>query len=323
VREVGSLGGAPPLPPPLPRGEAPVPGLRLGEVVEAQLLETLSQREGILSIGGRVFRALHPEGLNPGQRLQLRLVSLGPPPLFKLPAAADEGVARLLLPPAQGVTAAVRALLAAPAGEEAGDPLLASLRQLLRVPAEPEALASALARLVRGSGLHHEARLAAGEDPADLKSLALKLLATKPEGALARAAEALLGHVEAHQARSVLEGVLVLPLVLPWGEEWVQGEIRLEDGEGRGAGEAAGGSLRLRLQMPRLGPVEVRLRWGAGGVSVRLALDPAALEEARGQLPELSRRLSAEAGVRVADLRAEALPPPAPKSGPGLVEVVA
>lgn len=323
MSEVGALGGSAPVLPLLPRAEAPVLGLRLGEVVDAQLLETLGQREGILSIGGKVFRALHPEGLTPGQRLQLRLVSLGPPPLFKLPAAADEGVARLLLPPAQGVTGAVRALLAAPAGEGDGDPLLASLRQLLRLPAEPEPLAQALARYVRGSGLHHEARLAAGEDPGDVKALALKLLAAKPEGALARAAEALLGHVEAHQARSVLEGALVVPLVLPWGEEWVQGELRLEEREGRGVGEPAAGSLRLRLQMPRLGPVEVRLRWGAGGVSLRLALEPSVLEEARGLLPELSQRLAGAAGVRVADLRAEPLPPPAPKGGPGLVEVVA
>jgi len=129
--------------------------------------------------------------------------------------------------------------------------------------------------------------------------------------------------VEAHQARSALEGVLVVPLLLPWGEEWAQGELRVEDGEERGRAGATGGTLRLRLEMPRLGPVEALVRWGQAGVAVRLGLAPDAVVEARDKLPELSARLSEEARVRVADLRVEALPPPAPRGGPGRVEVVA
>lgn len=335
---VGALGAGPVPAPGGQAGTAPgeaalreaafLAGLRLGGVVEAQLQEALGPREGVLSIGGNLFRALHPEGLSPGQRLELRLVSLGPPPVFKLPGGPDEAVARLLRPPSLGLEGAVRALLAAPVAEATpGADLAAALGRLLRLPEEPASLAVALARLVRGSGLFHEADLArpGAQAPADLKALALLFLSRQTEGALARAAAALVGHLEAHQARSLLEGAAVIPLVLPWGEEWVHGELRLEP-EGRRAGGAekkAGGTLRLRLQMPRLGPVEVHLRWASPGVFVRLALDPPVLEEARQRLSELSRLLAREAGVRVADLRAEPLPPPAPKGGPGLVEVLA
>ncbi|MEW6488611.1 MAG: hypothetical protein AB1578_11965 [Thermodesulfobacteriota bacterium] len=309
------------------REAASLLGLRLGSVVEARLQEALGPREGVLSIGGNLFRALHPEGLSPGQRLELRLVSLGPPPVFKLPGGPDDAVARLLRPPSLGFEGAVRAFLTAPPAEGApGADLAAALGRLLRLPEEPAALAAALARLLRGSGLFHEADLARPQtqSPADLKALALLLLSRQPEGALARAAAALVGHVEAHQARSLLEGAAVVPLVLPWGEEWVHGELRLEL-EGRRAAESgkAGGALRLRLQMPRLGPVEVNVRWGSPGVFVRLALEPPVLEEAREGLEDLSRLLTRDAGVRVADLRAEPLPPPAPKGSPGLVEVLA
>jgi len=325
VPEVGPLGpgpGAVPAATP-PRPEALSLGLRLGEVVEAEFLEALGQREGLLAIGGRVFRALHPEGLAPGQRLALRLVSPGPPPVFRLPEAAEEGVVRLLWPPAQGLASAARVLLGGEVVHAGSGPLLAALQQVLRLPEEPGALGEALARLLRNSGLHHEASLARGEEPADLKALALRLLGREPAGPLAKAAEALLGHVEAHQARSALEGVLVVPLLLPWGEEWAQGELRVEDGEERGRAGAGGKTLRIRLEMPRLGPVEALVRWGQGGVAVRLGLAPDAVAEAREKLPELSARLSDEARVRVADLRVEALPPPAPRGGPGRVEVVA
>lgn len=292
-------------------------------MVEAQFLEALSQREGLLAIGGRVFRAIHPEGLAPGQRLALRLVSAGPPPVLRLPESGEENVAHLLRPPAQGLEAAARVLLGTqPARAESG-PVLSALQQLLRLPEEPGALGQALARLLERSGLHHEASLARGEEPADLKALALRLAAREPAGPLAKAAEALLGHVEAHQARSVLEGVLVVPLLLPWGEEWAQGELRVEDAGERGRAGTAGGTLRLRLEMPRLGPVETWVRWGQGAVSVRIGLAPDAVPEAREKLGELSANLQHAAGLRVADLRVEPLPPPPPRGGPGLVEVIA
>jgi len=307
----------------LHRGEITSLGLRLGDVVEAEFLETLGPGEGLLAIGGRVLRATHPDGLVPGQRLALRLVSAGPPPVLRVPEAADEGVAQLLRPPAQGLGAAVRVLLGSEAARAESGPWLSALQQILRLPEDPDALGRALARLVGRSGLHHEASLARGEEPADLKALVLRLAAREPQGPLAKAAEALLGHVEAHQARSVLEGALVVPLLLPWGEEWAQGELRLEDPGARDRGRAAGSTLRLRLEMPRLGPAEVLVRWGQGQVSVRLGLAPDAVAQGRERLGELSTQLSRVAGLRVADLRVETLPPPARRGGSGLVEVVA
>jgi hypothetical protein len=247
---------------------------------------------------------------------------------LQLPGKGGASLPQLLHTPSIGLATAIRSLLGSLSPEiqngGAEAELLSAARRLLGLPREPEGLARALARWVRGSGLFHEARLAQGEDPADLKSLALKLLARLPQGDLARSAKALLGHVEAHQARSILEGEQVVPLVLPWGEEWVQGELRvMDERRGDSRDDGASGRIRMRLHMPRLGPVEVGLRWGTGAVSVRLAFSPRVLETARSRLGELAEALAGAPGLAVADLRADPLPALEPRTGPGLVEVLA
>jgi hypothetical protein len=161
-------------------------------------------------------------------------------------------------------------------------------------------------------------------DPDDLKSLTLRLLDRPLDLSLARFSEAFLGHIGAHQARSVLDGVIVVPFVLPWGGDAIQGEWVVEERSGRGpSGEASSGALRVRLEMPHLGPVEVAFRWGPAGNSVRLRLDPVGLDAVAPRLPDLARALSEEAGVRLLELRAERLSPAAPTAGRGLVEVLA
>ena len=208
---------------------------------------------------------------------------------------------------------------AGPAGE-----LLRTAQTLLRLPLATGPLARGLAAWMVRSGLFHEAQLSRGSDSGDLKSLLLRLLPQLSRGSLQRAATSLLGHLEAHQARSVLEGQPILPLVLPWGEEWLQGELRLErDDSGRRSDGRRGGSLVVQLDMPELGRVEVRVRWGEPGVAVRLAAEPQGLAVLREHLAELEGHLIADAGVRLVDLRAEPLPPPTLATGSGMVEVLA
>lgn len=325
--DVGALGpGArPPEPAPAPARAAGVPSppaLSAGEVVDAELVETLGRGDALLRLGSRLVRALVPEGLPRGEPLRLLVVAPGPPAVLRLPDPAEAAAARLAKPAAEGLVSSVRTLLAAalPADDPEAGALLASARSLLTLPPSPGRLAEALARWVRGSGVFHEASLARGEAPGDLKEVLLRLVARLGEGPVARAAEALLSHVETHQARSLVDGMPVVPLVLPWGDEPLHGELRLEERPTSRGGEPAG-CLVVRLQMPRLGTVEARLQWGGGGVAVRLGLEPAALAAVAPRLGELADRLGG-AGVRVRTLRAEALPV-TPSGAGGLVEVLA
>jgi hypothetical protein len=297
-------------------------------VVQALLVEDTGGGAGIVDLQGKLFRALYPDGLAPGSRVALRVVNTGPPLLLQLPSAAEEALAGRLRPPATGLAQTVRGLLAAAdAADSTTAPQLKTLlegAEILRLPTDPAQLAPALARLLQKSGLFHEALLARGEDPGDLKALALRLLSSSAEPSLTRLAESLLGHIEAHQARSALEGAVVTPFVLPWGGDNVQGQWLVEERSGRGpGGEALAGAVRLRLDLPRLGAVEVALRWGPTGNGVRLRLDPGGLEAVAPRLPELEQALTAGAGVRLLELKAEPLPRAPAKSGPGLLEVLA
>lgn len=301
------------------------PGLNPGDRVVVEILETSGKGEGWVRVGERVVRGLFPESLPQGARMSLQVVNPGPP----LHLSATEGKSAALPgPPSHGLAAAIRVLLQPPAGAGSGGSggaeILSTMRRVLGLPQDPEALAKALAGWVGRFGLSRKAPVAHAGVAEDLKTLTLKILARKPEGELARAARALLGHVEAHQARSVLEGVLIVPLVLPWGDDWIQGELWVEDESGRDPAEKRlSGRLRMRLQMPQLGPVEVRLRWGKGAVAVRFAADPKALEPIRSHLGELAAALAHAPNLSVTELRADPLPPPEPNAGPGLVEVLA
>ncbi|MBI5017386.1 MAG: hypothetical protein HZB55_18105 [Deltaproteobacteria bacterium] len=301
-------------------------GLRAGDLVAALVVEDLGGGAGIVDLQGKLFRAVYPDGLGAGARVTLRVEGTGPPLLLRVPEAGEEALLRVARPPATGLVQAVRGLLAAAEDPALGPELKTLLdgTELLRLPADPARLAPALARLIAKSGVFHEAALARGEVPGDVKSLALRLLSSPAEPAVTRLAEALLGHVEAYQARSVLEGAVVVPFVLPWAGESVPGEWIVDERSGAGdGGEAVAGALRVRLDLPRLGPVEVALRWGPAGNAVRLRLAGAGLDAVTGRLTELENALTEDAGVRLLELRAEPLSRAPAQSSPSLLEVLA
>jgi hypothetical protein len=93
-----------------------------------------------------------------------------------------------------------------------------------------------------------------GRDPADLKSLCLKLLSQLPcPSTFREPLEALLRKIEVHQAPGVLKGKPVVPFVLPWGRRGDPGEWAVEERRPGEDGRAASGALRLRLGTPVLG----------------------------------------------------------------------
>ncbi|NTU59462.1 MAG: hypothetical protein HGA98_00205, partial [Deltaproteobacteria bacterium] len=85
--EVGGLTGAGPgqiLGPGTPAETAPparsvsaaeLLGVKAGDLVAATLTEELGGGEGIVDVGGRLLRALYPEGMAQGARVTLRVVS--------------------------------------------------------------------------------------------------------------------------------------------------------------------------------------------------------------------------------------------------------
>lgn len=307
-----------------PAGAAEALGLKSGDVVEGGLVENLGNGEGIVDLGGRLVRAAIPEGLAAGLRAALRVVSTGPPLVLKLPMPGEEALVQRLSPPSVNWSQVLGALLSSADGRPEEVAQLVEPFLFLRLPISPADLAPLLAQLVRKSGLYHEALLARGEDPGDLKALALRLLARSSDPGVVKLAEALLGHVEAHQARSVFEGAVVVPFALPWGDEPLQGEWVVEERSGRRPnGEAESGLLRVRLHLPRLGPVEASFQWGPAGNAVRLRLAPEGLSAVSPRLPELARALVDEASLPLVSLRVEPLAPAAPKGARGLLEVLA
>ncbi len=313
---------------PPPRAAAPggggdppgLPGLRPGDRVEVELLESLRDGAAWVRLAGRRLLARFPGGFPPGPRVGARVVAGGPPLVLKAEAAPGAAPVPVRFPK-ESLAAAVRAVLSAPPGP--GDPPeLGVLRGLLGLPPDPASLAAALARWVRGSGVFHEALLARGEVPEDLKALVARALARLPPGGLREGLEGLLRHVEAFQARGVAEGTAVVPLVLPWGDRWVEGDLALEtDREARPGGGARVSGVRVRLDLPSLGPVEVRVRWAAAGVSVWLAAGDRARGAIRARLAELREGLRDRTGGRLVTVRVGRLPPAGPPPGDPVLEV--
>ncbi|WP_459943106.1 flagellar hook-length control protein FliK [Deferrisoma palaeochoriense] len=303
---VGGVGAPPPPAGPGPSGPL---GPALGAVVEVEILDVIEPGVGRVALGRWTGDARFPEHLTAGARFPARVASLGPPTVLQPLPAPEANPARLLPPPAQPLAQAVEAILSAGDSDPAAQPLA----RLLSLPQDPEALAPALARWVRASGVFHEADLARGEAYGDVKTLAQRLLQRLPEGPLRDAAEALVRHVEAHQARSLAAGEPVVPLVLPWPQGPVQGEIRLEPDEtsGRPGRPTRYRAVRIRLDLPHLGRVEARVAWVPEGVRISLGASPEVLPLLRRELGALRSALAEGAGVRLLGLGVEALRPSA------------
>ncbi|NOY44415.1 MAG: flagellar hook-length control protein FliK [Deltaproteobacteria bacterium] len=276
-------------------------------MVEARIVESAQPGSGKVSVGRWVLDARFPAELPQGARFQARVEAGGPPLVLRLLEPPEADAARLAMPPRQALARAVVRVLEA----ARSDPDLVPLARLLRLSPEPRALASDLARWVRGSGVFHESALARGEVPEDLKTLAGRLLEKLGEGPMRETVEGLVRHVEAHQARGALTGEPVIPLVLPWPDGAVHGEIALEpEQEGRGGAGRRYRALRIRLDLPNLGPVEVRVAWAPEGVRLGLAARAEVLPLVRGRLEGLRRALTRDAAVRLVGLVVEALRPP-------------
>jgi hypothetical protein len=299
-----------------------------GQIVNAELIKTLGDNEGLLKIAGRLFRAIHPEGIKPGTVMPLRIVDTGPPLVMKLPDTLESLLAKLVRPSSMGFAKAASQLIATPDGalsDSEATTVLAQLKTLLKLPTNPDDLARALSRFVKGSGVFSEAFMARGEPVQDLKSLIQKLLPfarALGDEALEGRLDALLSHINTHQARSLIDQLVVMPFHLPWGDEPISGELELM-GEGDGGEEAGARGLTLRLNMPSLGPVEAALWYGKHGTSITLRFDEKHLDWVAPQLPQLEEALKSRGIEQVSTIRLEAhRAATGPAKSRGLLEIL-
>jgi len=300
-----------------------------GDKVVAELIEALSKTQGIWKIGEQLFKADHPPGLAQGAKLNLRVVSNGPPLQLKLDQALQSDKPGLPRPPAQGAASCVENLLTA-SGEgltEAENALLSSLASFINLPEDAEPLAQALARWVGNCIKPPQTEADGPRDAPGLKAILSAIAKNFPEGKLPKAAEALLLHLGIYQARSIVEDAALIPFVLPWGENYMRGEIRIEnDSRKNKQGGPRSATLLITVQMPRLGTVEAKISLGEAGLSIKLFLGREFLEETKTRLPELVERLSSLTGVkgkafRTADVKVEPLLPPTPGKDPDFLEI--
>ena len=208
-------------------------------------------------------------------------------------------------------------LLGAQSGRES--PEAQALGRLLRLPQDPGALSAALSRWVRAAW----PRDAKGQDvPGELWRLAARLLEGAPGERLTEVLEAFQEHLLLFQTRS--RDQVLIPLALPWSGTWIPGELMVEP-EPR-EGDRSGPRIRgivVRLELPRLGPVEVSVRWGGQGLWVRIAAGPEACESLRARLGELRRALRARGGIPLGALHVAGLPPSRDVAGARILEVKA
>lgn len=302
---------------------APGVGFHNGQVLSVELVKPVGSDEGLFRISGKYFRALYPEGLAPGVAVPMKVIDVGPPLVLRLPDMIAQVFGKLVHPPSTSLSSALATLAktfdGAPTTPEAA--LAAKLKEVLALPQDPKELAKALERLFVKNGVFHEALLARGEDPLDIKSFALKLLALTGEGGKgAEAAKALLAHVEAFQARSLLHDNPVFPFFLNWGGEEIKGEFELKEDDAAPEGQKGGG-LVMRLDMPNLGHVEASLWWYAGGVSVTFRVPKEIEGWLTERLAELKKTLDGLPEFSLAALRVEEREPPRPATGRSLLEI--
>lgn len=303
---------------------APGVGFHQGQVVSVELVKAIGADEGLFRISGRYFRALYPAGLAQGVTIPMRVVDTGPPLVLRLPDMIAQLLNRLVHPSTTGLPAAGAGLAKLVAsggltGEAAG--LAAKLSETFNLPDDPKLLAQALEKLFSRNGVFHEAFLSRGEDPADVKSLALRLLASLGgEDRAAPLLKAIISHVEAYQARSLIHENPVFPFYLNWGGEEIKGEFELKKGA-EGGEEPRGGGLVVRLDMPNLGHVEAALWWHAGAVSVGLCVSQELYGWVKERVEPLREILREAGGINVSSLRVEAREPPKPATGRSLLEI--
>ncbi len=230
--------------------------LKPGQLIEAEVV-SMRPEQVTIKIGDQLLTARSERPLVAGQHYSFRVqFSQGQWQLIPQPPAqgnATSPLASLLTPTAQPVATALTQVLqqiplsALPASLQ---PLVQQLRQQLIAP---ERLSGkTLEKAVIESGLFFENRLAATrQPPQDIKSTLLKLLAQaqEKEEALVEPIRAMLRHIGHHQARTLAEHHLVVPLLFAPDSGILQGTLVIEPDADTGTSGDGSKAWRALLEL--------------------------------------------------------------------------
>ncbi len=303
------------------RADAPLllPQLEPGDLVAARVEDRLSDGNFKVMVAGQALRMTLPAYVEPGDTLELALVTREPRLTFSLKEAGDAAQQAELSTTGKLVSAAMSQPGARPL------PLVTAIARplLLPAPGDGNALATTLFDTLAQSGLFYESHLAewlAGRrDLAQIFKEPQARLASPPQpppapaGDLASAAQApaerspQLVHPQAlplvQQQLGALDAVRVALQLEIWPRQWLQWEIEEQPERApRSAAAAHSWNTRLRLELPRLGSLQASLTLAGDSLSIRIEADrgesAALLLEAR---PALRAALSG-AGMADSDI---------------------
>lgn len=230
--------------------------LKPGQLIEAEVV-SVRPEQVTLKIGDQLLTARSERPLAAGQHYTFRVqFSQGQWQLIPQPPAqsnAASPLAPLLPPTAQPVAAALTQVLqqiplsALPASLQ---PLIQQLRQHLIAP--DRLSGKTLEKAVNESGLFFENRLAATRQlPQDIKSTLLRLLAQaqEKEEALVEPIRAMLRHIGHHQARTLIEQHVVVPLLFAPDSGILQGTLVIEPDADSGTSSDGSNAWRALLEL--------------------------------------------------------------------------
>jgi hypothetical protein len=318
---------------------------RVGQVLDATVVRDGTAQQGdartVIRIGGRDYAVQADHPLPAGENLKLRVLASGPRPVLQLLQAVT-GDAPETPPSIDLHISLLNQRTRLPAGlselarrvAEQPDPALRNeVRTLLdRLPG-PETLTSAdgVRRSVAAAGHHLEAGLAAGvaPHPADHKAALFRLLDTltraesmplstgnagDPVDGLKQAVTGLvnqiaLNQLQSHATPNGQHWVIELPFRYGDHFDAVHVELDTERNAGEATHETVDWSVRLRLDLPGLGPLVVHLQSREAAVSGHFRAEQAATaHRINAHLPELAAAWQ-RAGLFPGALSCEHQPP--------------
>jgi len=232
--------------------------LKPGQLIEAEVIRGGADQQVTIKINGQLITLRSERPLQAGQHYTFRVqFAQGQwqliPQTATNPATAASPLTSLLTPSAHPVTTPLTQLLqqlplqALPASLQ---PLIQQLRQQLLTP---ERLTGAqLEKTVHSSGLFFEHRtLKNRTPPQDLKAILLKLLAQaqQTDKPLIEPIRAMLRHIEHHQARTLIEHHLVIPLLFAPDSGIRQGTLIIEPDAHRHSNHERSAHWRALLEL--------------------------------------------------------------------------
>lgn len=313
---------------------------RVGQVLNALVVDTRPEGGVLLSVGGKSFVATTDLPVQPGMRMALEVKQLGAEILLRQLPGQSQSLAGAEMAATRQIPAAISAQTTTPAAllnqlakaplSAAGSELQAVVRDLLGRALKGETIKGAdIQRLFKQSGLFGEAQLAAGQTQGaqqsakaavmQMQSLALAAM-QNPDAdpverrqleSLAERAAAMLNGLNNQQLASLpredggQRWLVILPLA--WRGQFRDVRLQIEREAADSAATEALASWRVvvNLELPQLGAIEVALRMRAEHMSVDFTCSKARTEKLlTGVLPQLASRLE-EKAFRVEALQAK------------------